>query len=98
MTGAVVANRSAKGQGETDQPLLGAVVQVAFEPATFLVGRFDEPQPRCPKVGQLRGPLRPEPLIDQAEPSHHEQVIYPARVVEKPGTVGERGQRLVALA
>ena len=30
---------------QRDEPLLGAVVEVALEPAPFLVGRLDDPRP-----------------------------------------------------
>ena len=40
-------------QGERDrhEPLLGAVVQVALQPATLLVGRLDDPRPRATDLG-----------------------------------------------
>ena len=36
--------------GERDQPLLGAVVEVALEHAASLVGRLDDARARCPDL------------------------------------------------
>ena len=35
-------------QGERNEPLLRAIVQVALEPSSFLVGRLDDPRARAP--------------------------------------------------
>ena len=43
--------RRAQAQGEGDQPLLGAVVQVALDAAPGVVGGGDDPRPRRGELG-----------------------------------------------
>ena len=47
--------RDPKVHAQGDQPLLGAVVQVAFEPAPFHVGRLQQPGPAGFDVVQRAG-------------------------------------------
>ena len=53
--------------GEGQEPLLRAVVQVSFEPASFGVAGLDYPRPRRPDFAELKKYLRLKALIFQAE-------------------------------
>ncbi len=55
-------------QPRDDEPLLRAVVQVAFEAAPFGVGRGDDPHPRGPDLGELGVHLGGQPLVVQRQP------------------------------
>ena len=50
-------------QGEADELLLGAVVQVALDPAAGVVGGLDDPQPRDPQLLHPRAELRLQALV-----------------------------------
>ena len=54
----VVGQRAARELERDDrvhEPLLGAVVQVALDPAARIVGGLDDPAPRCRELGGALG-------------------------------------------
>ena len=48
-------------EADRDQPLLGSVVQVAFDPASLGLGRGHDAAPGVPDLGQLGAKLRAQP-------------------------------------
>ena len=53
---------------EGDELLLGAVVQVPFDPAPLRVARGDDARPGRGNLGELAFELGPEPLVVGGEP------------------------------
>ena len=51
--GAELMLRVAQREPDRDEALLGAVVEVTFEPSTFLGAGVDDPRPGCLHFGQL---------------------------------------------
>ena len=64
--------------GERDEPLLGAVVEVALEHAARLVGSFDDARARCPDLLVLAPALGD---VDARE--EHERRLAPRHVVDR---------------
>ncbi len=103
--GAVDEAALGHSQGERggDQPLLGAVVQVALDAAPRLVGGGDDPRPRRLELGRARGRgLRAQPrLLGGAPPRDVEddpvEALAPERVdraqaaIEDPPHLPRRG-------
>ncbi len=50
-------------EGERDQPLLGAVVQIAFQPLALLPAGFEHPDPRALQLLQPGAQLGPQPAV-----------------------------------
>src|SRR5947207_1837460 len=50
-------------QGKRDQPLLGAIVQVALESLPFLLPRLDHASARAPQLVETSVQLRLQPAI-----------------------------------
>ena len=63
---------------ETEQPLLGAVVEIALEPAALLVGGQDDARARGTEVHELGTQLRLEALYGLAERRTDPSVIRQA--------------------
>ena len=57
---------AAQRERDRDEPLLGAVVEVALQPAALLVGRLDDPRPRAADLG-LDGPHLREVADDRGD-------------------------------
>ncbi|WP_433382966.1 hypothetical protein ACQPZX_20060 [Actinoplanes sp. CA-142083] len=57
-----------QGEGEGDDPLLGAVVQVAFQPAALGIGRRDDARPLSPQIRQLGLPAARPSTTSRASP------------------------------
>ena len=53
---------------EAEQPLLGAVVEVALEPPPLVVAGLDDPRPRGAKLRELGAQLGLQPLVLEREP------------------------------
>ena len=67
---AALASASAELElvGQCEQPLLGAVVEVAFELAPGVVSGLDDANPRRPQVGELRQRLGAQPFVVDGQP------------------------------
>jgi hypothetical protein len=85
--------RSTQGERQGDGPLLGAVVEVALDPASLGVRRLDDPRPRGPHVPELRANLRSEALVldGQADGGAHRR--DEPRVLGQGGIVEDRCER-----
>ena len=57
---------AAQRERDRDEPLLGAIVEVALEPTALLVGRLDDPRPRAADLG-LDGPHLREVADDRGD-------------------------------
>ena len=75
-----------QAEGQPDQPLLGAVVQVAFEPAALCVAGLDQPETGGSQVLDLRQRLGPQLLVLEPEVDGRHQVVgrVPARERARP--------------
>ena len=85
-------------QAQRDQPLLGAVVQVALEPAPLGVAGLDDPRPGGPDLLQLRLHLGLQPGMLQRHAGRGRRELDQLRLVLKPRVVDQdgvavRGQR-----
>ena len=85
-------------QRERDQPLLGAVVQVALEAPAFGVARRDDPLPRGLHLLQTGADLVGEPLVVERKPGGRRHRVAAVGLLAQGGVVDERAeQRAVAL-
>ena len=97
-SGSVVAELGAQQpqrEREHDEPLLGAVVQVALEPAALGVAGFDGPGARRAELLELRARLRLQALVVEREAGGGADLLEQPRIVEQLG-VGGRGRRPAA--
>ena len=102
----------AEGEPDRDEPLLGAVVEIALDPAALVVAGGDYPRTRGLDLGQLASQLdaqsrdldrKPTSLDDPAE---HGGIFFARSIVEqgrewlgqrvRPGSVARRSVREVA--
>ena len=77
-------------EAEAEQPLLGAVVQIALEPAPLLVAGRDDPRARGTQLHQLRAQLRLQPLVLERQPCRRARRLEQPRPLEQRGVVHER--------
>ena len=84
----------AAGQRQRDQPLLGAVVQVALEPAALVVGRLHDPRARGAQLLDLRPQLGVEPLVLERERGRCADRLGSAPVLVERSVVDDRADRL----
>ena len=78
---------------EHDEPLLGAVVEVALEPPARGVAGLDGPGARRAELLELRARLRLQALVVEREAGGGADVLEQPRVVEQLGAVDEDGDR-----
>ena len=86
--------REPERDGERDEPLLRAVVEVALDPPPLGVGRGDDPGPRRPHLGELRAHLGRQALVLEHEPRRRAHGLHERRLVEQRRIVDERGDLL----
>ncbi len=78
-----------------DEPLLGAVVKVALDPAPLGILGLDDPRPRRADLLELRPDLRREPLVLEREPGHGADGRHSPRVLALDrGVVDEDREQL----
>jgi hypothetical protein len=81
-----------EGHSDPEQPLLGAVVEVALEPAALLVARPHDPRSRLSDLGELHAELCVQALVLEREPRRRADRLEQRRLVEKDRIVDDRGQ------
>ena len=84
-------------QGESDEALLGAVVQVPLEPAPLGIGGVDDAGAGAAELFQPRRDLRVQALVLEGEPGGGAGLGHELRVVQEPRRVREHGDRAVVL-
>ena len=77
---ALLGDLEPHGQGH--EPLLGAVVEIALDPASFRVGRLDDPQPRRPDLLELGPDLGRQPLVLERQPGGVPDRFDEARILD----------------
>ena len=91
----VVSGRGeAERDGESDETLLRAVVQVALDPAALGIRRGHDATPRRAHLRQLRAHLRREPLVLEDEAGCQPHGFHELRLVQDDGVVNEDGDLL----
>ena len=83
-------------EGEGDETLLGAVVQVPFEAPSLGDACFDDPGARVPHLVELRAQLDQQALVLQCETGRARDGVEECRVLAQRRVVDERGD-LVAV-
>jgi hypothetical protein len=68
---------------------LGAVVQVALEPPSGFVGRFDQADTRCPCLGEVVVQLIGEPGVGDRQGYSRADCVEQARLLQQAAVVGE---------
>jgi hypothetical protein len=81
------------GQGQGEQTLLRAVVQVTFDPAAFLQAGLHDPGAGSADLFQLGGQRRLQPRVLQREPGRRDDGVEQRPLVEQFAVVHEHGQR-----
>ena len=89
-------SREPEREGERDEPLLSAVVEVALDPPPLGVGRGDDPGARRPHLGELRAHLGRQTLVLEHEPGRRANGLHERRLVEQRRIVNERGDLLAS--
>ena len=87
-------SREPEREGERDEPLLSAVVEVALDSPPLGIGRGDEPDARRPHLRELRAHLGRQTLVLQHEPGRRADGLHERRLVEQRRIVNERGDLL----
>ena len=75
---------------ERDESLLGAVVQVALEPAPLSVAGGDDPHAGGAQVGELREQLGVQALVIEREAGARGDLVDQSRVIEQARPVGQQ--------
>ena len=83
-------SREAECDGEGDESLLRPVVEVALESAPLGICRGDEPDARCPHLGELRAHLGRQTLVLEHEPCRRSNGLHQRRLIEQRRIVNER--------
>ena len=78
---------------ERDESLLGAVVEIALDPATLGILGVDEAGARCLNRVELRPDLGLEPLVLDRQADRRDSRRHEARVVAEDGVEGDREER-----
>ena len=86
-----VRGLEAERDGECHEPLLRAVVEVAFDAAPLGVGGRDDPAPRGAHLRELRPHLCREALVLEHERRGRTNRFHERRLVEQRRIVNERG-------
>ena len=73
---------------EHDEPLLGAVVEVALEPPPLGVAGLDDARPRRAQLLEPRARLRLQPLVVEREPGGGADLLEQTGIVEQLGRGG----------
>ena len=81
--------REAQRQRESDEPLLGAVVEVALEPLPLGVAGLDDARARSAQLLEPRPHLGLEALVLEREPGGRGHLVHELLVVEESGRVRE---------
>ena len=89
--------QQAQAQQQADEALLGAVVEVALEPAPLAVSRLDDAHPRVGESAQLGQSLGAQPLVLEAQPGCRDDLTNRILVVEQAGAVHQDRDLLAAL-
>ena len=84
-------------EAQSEQRLLGAVVEVALDAATFGVGRAHQPCARLADVVQAGAQIGLEPRVLEREPGRGGDGFEQFRVLAQRGVVDQRGQRLTGV-
>ncbi len=79
--------QEAQREREPDQTLLGAVVEVAFQPAALGVARFDDASTRGAEILELRAHFGLETLVLEREARRGRNLLDELRIVEEAGPV-----------
>jgi hypothetical protein len=82
-----------KREHETDEPLLGAVMEVALEPPALGVTRFDDAGTRGAEIFELRAHLGLQTLVLEPEARRRYNFVDELRVVEEIRPVEQDGDR-----
>ena len=88
--------REPERERERDEPLLGAVVEVALDSPPLGVGRGDDPGARRAHLGELRAHLGRQTLVLEHEPCRRSNGLHERRLVEQCRIVNERGDLLAS--
>ncbi|HVM55182.1 MAG TPA: hypothetical protein VM262_18500 [Acidimicrobiales bacterium] len=91
-----LAAGQAEHQGQSDQALLGAVVEVALHPPKLPVTCVDDSGPRCVDLGELRVELGLESLIVDRQRRRLGDSLEPLGVIQQGAIVDQAGDRLPA--
>jgi hypothetical protein len=86
--------RAAELEGERHEPLLGAVVEVALDPAPLLVRSGGDAGARLLDGRELGAHLRVQARVDEREPGRGRDRRHELRLVAQRRVVHEHGQRL----
>src|SRR3954468_6477405 len=89
-----LALRHAELERQRHEPLLGAVVEVALEPAALAHRHLDEPRPRGLQLLDPRAELRLEALVLELERRRRGRRAHEARVVAQRGVVDDGADAL----
>ena len=77
-------------EGEADEALLGAVVEISFEPAPLGVAGLDDARARGAQRRELSPSFRLQPLVLERETGGGSDLLDECRVVEQPRPVREK--------
>src|SRR5206468_9787422 len=86
----------AERERERDEPLLGAVMQIADKPAPLGVAGLDDPETRRTQLLQLKPGLGLETLILKRQPSRRGHLLGERRLSEQPRPVRQKRYLLPA--
>ena len=85
--------RLLEGDRDGDEPLLRAVVEVAFDPPPLLLGRDREPGPRRPDLLELRLERGVQPLVLDRQAQHRHHRADERRILAQDRVVDDRRER-----
>ena len=88
--------RDAERQGKRHEPLLGTVVEIAFDSTPLGVGRRDDAGARRAHLGELRAHLCRQALVLEHEPRRCSNGLHKRRLVQQRRVVHERSNLLTS--
>jgi hypothetical protein len=91
LVGSELRAEEAQREREPDETLLGAVVEVALEPAALGITGLDDADTRGAEIGQLGARLGLEALVFEREARRRRDFLDELGVVEEAGSVQGQG-------